>query len=227
MANGSHERNLAQSETLCTWRRSLSEPGRSHPCPEFCTGPAREGGSHTPSMYVDEKSDEAIVLMKRSNKGRQLPAEVGREGPHPRETADRRPWYGHRADCHVDPIVGCAPDPDGFNPHAAGDRPEGGARCVSSARRICAGGEEQSSSLPRPSGHRVSVQNICGALFSLIDRARRLTSAPGRALRRALFSRASIFACMAVSCARSAPTLKNTSFSPGASSLAASITEAG
>jgi hypothetical protein len=28
-------------------------------------------------MYVDEKSDEAIVLMKRSNKGRQLPAEVG------------------------------------------------------------------------------------------------------------------------------------------------------
>ena len=35
------------------------------------------------------------------------------------------------------------------------------------------------------------------------------------------FSRASIFACMAVSCARSAPTLKNTSFSTGASSLAA------
>ena len=33
--------------------------------------------SRTPSMYVDEKSDEAIVLMKRSNKGRQLPAEVG------------------------------------------------------------------------------------------------------------------------------------------------------
>ena len=33
--------------------------------------------SHTPSVYVDEKSDEAIVLMKRSNNGRQLPAEVG------------------------------------------------------------------------------------------------------------------------------------------------------
>ena len=29
------------------------------------------------SVYVDEKSDEVIVLMKRSNKGRQLPAEVG------------------------------------------------------------------------------------------------------------------------------------------------------
>ena len=35
-------------------------------------------------------------------------------------------------------------------------------------------------------GHRVSVQTICGAL-SLIDRARRLTSAPARASRQALF----------------------------------------
>ena len=41
--------------------------------------------SRTPSMYVDEKSDEAIVLVlaKRLNKGRQLPAEVveGRASP--------------------------------------------------------------------------------------------------------------------------------------------------
>ena len=39
--------------------------------------------SRTPSMYVDEKSDEAIVLAKRLNKGRQLPAEVveGRASP--------------------------------------------------------------------------------------------------------------------------------------------------
>jgi hypothetical protein len=39
--------------------------------------------SRTPSMYVDEKSDEAIVLAKRPNKGRQLPAEVveGRASP--------------------------------------------------------------------------------------------------------------------------------------------------
>ncbi len=40
------------------------------------TGPAREGKSRTPSMYADEKSDEAIVLTKRPNKGRQLLAEV-------------------------------------------------------------------------------------------------------------------------------------------------------
>ena len=39
--------------------------------------------SRTPSMHVDEKSDEAIVLAKRLNKGRQLPAEVveGRASP--------------------------------------------------------------------------------------------------------------------------------------------------
>src|SRR5206468_9185415 len=39
--------------------------------------------SRTPSMYVGEKSDEAIVLAKRLNKGRQLPAEVveGRASP--------------------------------------------------------------------------------------------------------------------------------------------------
>ena len=48
-----------------------------------CAGPAREGNSRTPSMHVDEKSDEAIVPAKRLNKGRQLPAEVveGRASP--------------------------------------------------------------------------------------------------------------------------------------------------
>ncbi len=39
--------------------------------------------SRTPSMYVDEKSDEAIILAKPLNKGRQLAAEVaeGRASP--------------------------------------------------------------------------------------------------------------------------------------------------
>ena len=48
-----------------------------------CAGPAREGRSRTPSMYADEKSDEVVVPRKRSNKGRQLPAEVveGRASP--------------------------------------------------------------------------------------------------------------------------------------------------
>src|SRR5258708_37036413 len=60
----------------------VRKPGRSHPCPDL-SGPAREGRSRTPSMYADEKSDEAVVPRKRPNKGRQLPAEVveGRASP--------------------------------------------------------------------------------------------------------------------------------------------------
>jgi hypothetical protein len=53
-----------------TWEVS-SMPGG------FVPGRLGKATSYTPSVYVDEKSDEAIVLMKRSNKGRQLPAEVG------------------------------------------------------------------------------------------------------------------------------------------------------
>ena len=69
-------RPCARGEVLC------AEPGRSHPCPDL-SGPAREGNSRTPSMYADEKSDEAVVPRKRPNKGRQLPAEVveGRASP--------------------------------------------------------------------------------------------------------------------------------------------------
>lgn len=50
---------------------------------KFVPGRLGKATSHTPSVYVDEKSDEAIVLTKRSNKGRQLPAEVveGRASP--------------------------------------------------------------------------------------------------------------------------------------------------
>jgi hypothetical protein len=51
--------------------------------PDSCAGPAREGVKPHAEMYVDEQSDEAIVLAKRLNKERQLPAEVveGRASP--------------------------------------------------------------------------------------------------------------------------------------------------
>src|SRR6202022_2202155 len=70
-------RPCARGDVLC------AEPGRSHPCPEGVPGRLGKATSRTPSMYVDEKSDEAIVLAKRLNKGRQLPAEVveGRASP--------------------------------------------------------------------------------------------------------------------------------------------------
>ena len=43
MANGSHEKNLAQSETLCTWRRSLRGTWEvsSMPGPKFRAGSGR------------------------------------------------------------------------------------------------------------------------------------------------------------------------------------------
>src|ERR1019366_7927882 len=78
-------RPCARGEVLC------AEPGRSHPCPDDVPGRLGKATSRTPSMYVDEKSDEAIVLAKRPNKGRQLPAEVveGRASPkgNSRQTA--------------------------------------------------------------------------------------------------------------------------------------------
>src|SRR5262247_3234788 len=64
-----------------------------------------------------------------------------REGPHPRGTADRRPWFGlcaelpRRSDWRL-----CAELRAGPHRLLADVRPEGGARCVSSARRDLCGG---------------------------------------------------------------------------------------
>ena len=109
--------------------------------------------SRTPSMYVDEKSDEAILPAKRLNKGRQLPAEVveGRASPKgnsrqaavvrtlSRAATSTRLAAVRRSACGFKP---CAPPT--FDP-----REEPGA--LAAPAGIWAGGEEQSSSLPRPS----------------------------------------------------------------------------
>ena len=99
---------------------------------------------------------EAIVLMKRSNNGRQLPAEVveGRASPK-----GKQPTNGRGSDaepsCHVDPIGGCAPDRRWVRPVCTDGRPKGGARCVSSARRDLCGGR---GAIPRPyRDHRARV----------------------------------------------------------------------
>ena len=83
MANGSHEKNLAQSETLSTWRRSLRGSWEVSSMPGHVPGRLGKAKSRTPSVHVDEKSDEVVVPTKRLNKGRQLPAEVveGRASP--------------------------------------------------------------------------------------------------------------------------------------------------
>src|SRR5215468_183160 len=65
--------------------------------------------SRTPSMHVDEKSDEAILPRKRPNKGWRHPAKAveGRASPQ-----GEQPTGGRGSDsapsCQVDPIDGCA-----------------------------------------------------------------------------------------------------------------------
>src|ERR1700722_4471737 len=44
-------RPCARGEVLC------AEPGRSHPCPDSCAGPAREGDKPHAAHVLDEKSD--------------------------------------------------------------------------------------------------------------------------------------------------------------------------
>jgi hypothetical protein len=104
-------------------------------------GPAREGNSRTPSMYADEKSDEVVVPRKRPNKGRQLPAEVveGRASPegNSRQAAVVRTLSRDATSIRLAAVRRSA---CGLKPRAADVRPEGGARCVSSARRDLCGG---------------------------------------------------------------------------------------
>ena len=74
-----------------TTKRATSESGGSSlrgiwevsSTPGHVLGRLGKAKSRTPSVHVDEKSDEAVVLAKRLNKGRQLSAEVveGRASP--------------------------------------------------------------------------------------------------------------------------------------------------
>ena len=143
-------------------------------------GPTREGKSRTSSMYAGEKSDEVVVPRKRSNKGRQLPAEVveGRTSPEGnsrqaavvrtlsrdatsiRLAAVRRSAYG---------FTPCVPPT--FDP-----REEPGALAAHAG--ICAGGDERSSSLPRPQAS--AVASIATSTPGM--------SAPKRAIARAGFA---------------------------------------
>ena len=107
-----------------------------------------KASSHTPSVYVDEKSDEAIVLRKRPNNGRHLPAEVveGRASPKgtSRQTAVVRTQSRVATSIR---LAAARRTAGGSKPFDADVRPEGGARCVSSARRDLCGGARSN---PRP-----------------------------------------------------------------------------
>src|ERR1700686_2827050 len=102
-------------------------------------------------MYADEKSDEVVVPTRRPNKGRQLPAEVveGRASPegNSRQAAVVRTLSRVTTSIRLAGVRGTA---GGFKPRAADVRPEEEPGALAAHAGICAGGEEQSSSLPRP-----------------------------------------------------------------------------
>ena len=70
--------DLVHVETF--FARNLGDLIHARTC---VSGRLGKATSRTPSMYVDEKSDEAILLAKRLNKGRRLSAEAveGRASP--------------------------------------------------------------------------------------------------------------------------------------------------
>jgi hypothetical protein len=144
-----------------------------------CAGPAREGNSRTPSMYADEKSDEAVVPRKRPNKGRQLPAEdvEGRASPegNSRQAAVVRTLSRDATSIRLAAVRRSA---CGFQPRAADVRPEGGARCVSSARRDLCGGRS-AMSVPTATICRPFCAEGFQALRLQDDRERIAGEAPG------------------------------------------------
>jgi len=92
-------------------------------------------------MYADEKSDEAIVPWKRSNNGRQLPAEVveGRASPkgNSRQAAVVRTLSRDATSIRLAAVRRIA---RGLKPRAIDVRPEGGTGASAAARRDLCGG---------------------------------------------------------------------------------------
>jgi len=94
----------------------------------------------SPSMYADEKSDEAVVPRKRPNKGRQLPAESWRKGL----TRGEQPTGGRGSDteprCHVVRLAAVRRSACSFKTMCRRRLTRGGSPVVSSARQDLCGG---------------------------------------------------------------------------------------
>jgi hypothetical protein len=111
------------------------------PCPNLGSGRLGKAASRTPSMHMGEKSDGAIVPMKRSNNGGQPPAEVveGRVSTK----GNSRQAAAVRTQSRIAASIGMADVRRTLRRHCrlpSDVRPEVGARCVSSARRDLCGG---------------------------------------------------------------------------------------
>jgi hypothetical protein len=142
MANGLHGKNLAQSETLCTWRSSLRGTWEVSSMPgAVCrAGSGRPSAARRACTWMRSRMRPYYRGSDRTKDG-DIQRRSWREGPHPRGTADRRPWFGlcaelpRRSDWRLYAELRAGP-----HRLLADVRPEGGARCVSSARRDLCGG---------------------------------------------------------------------------------------
>ena len=117
----------ANSSLFATRTASISPDGRL---------PVADGGEPFNGRLLRPDTKEATEQRKATSGG-------GRGGKG--LTQGEQPTGGRGSDtepsCHVDPIGGCAPERMWFHAVRAADvRPEGGARCVSSARRDLCGG---------------------------------------------------------------------------------------
>jgi hypothetical protein len=138
---GLQGKDLAQSETPCTWRRPLCGTWEISSMPVPGSGRLGKATSRTPSMHVGEKSDGAIVPGKRPNNGGQPPAEVV-EGRAPTK-GNSRQAAATRTQSRTAASIGMADVRRRWRRHRRRPpdvRPEVGARCVSSARRDLRGG---------------------------------------------------------------------------------------
>ena len=106
---------------------------------------------------------EAIVLMKRSNNGRQLPAEVveGRASPKGKQPTNGRGSDAEPRSTSIR-LTAVRRTADGFDPSATTVDPREEPGALAAHAGICAGGEEQSSSLPRPSASIVCCSSEDG-----------------------------------------------------------------
>jgi hypothetical protein len=109
--------------------------------PGLGSGRLGKATSRTPSMHVGEKSDGAIVPLKRPNKGGQPPAEAveGRASTK----GNSRQAAAARTQSRIAASIGMADVRRTWRRHCRRPpdvRLEVGARCVSSARRDLCGG---------------------------------------------------------------------------------------
>src|SRR6516165_2490661 len=102
--------------------------------------------SHKAGMHVSEKSDRAVVPMNRPNKGEQSSAEVGEGRARTKENIGRSSTSPTQSGkTRVPGIERCAASRQVRFAALSEVR----AVCVNALLRICAGGDQRWSSLPR------------------------------------------------------------------------------